>query len=133
MFCRGIDRDQRYKTGSPFPPSAFQKILFKKISNLYFHTFLWCLKRFYEGLKDLHKTFCGTTKKCENKNLSKFFPIVRIKTGRVNVTFECSNQSRKILKVRNSLLTAAGLENLYCSIFKQKIFPSLNTSRPVHF
>ena len=24
----------------------------------------------YEGLKDLHKTFWGATKKCENKNLS---------------------------------------------------------------
>ena len=25
--------------------------------NFYFHTSLWCLKRFYEGLKDLYKTF----------------------------------------------------------------------------
>ena len=25
--------------------------------NFYFHTFLWCLKRFYAGLKGLHKTF----------------------------------------------------------------------------
>ena len=24
--------------------------------NFYFHTSLWCLKRFYEGFKDLHKT-----------------------------------------------------------------------------
>ena len=31
---------------------------------------MWCLKRFYEGLKGFHKTFSGTTKKCENKNLS---------------------------------------------------------------
>ena len=38
--------------------------------NFYFETFLRCLKRFYEGLYDLHKTFCGTTKKCENKNLT---------------------------------------------------------------
>ena len=38
--------------------------------NFYFHTSLWCLKRFYEGLYDLHKTFRGTTKKCENKNLT---------------------------------------------------------------
>ena len=38
--------------------------------NFYFCTSLWCLKRFYEGLKDLHKTFWGTTEKCENKNLS---------------------------------------------------------------
>ena len=37
--------------------------------NFYFHTSLWCLKWFYEGLKDL-KTFWGTTKKCENKNLT---------------------------------------------------------------
>ena len=25
--------------------------------NLYFHTSLWCLKKFYKGLKGLHKTF----------------------------------------------------------------------------
>ena len=31
--------------------------------NFYFHTSLWCLKRFYKGLK-------GTTKKCENINLN---------------------------------------------------------------
>ena len=37
--------------------------------NFYFHTSLWCLKRFYEGLKDLHKTYWDTTKKFENKNL----------------------------------------------------------------
>ena len=34
---------------------------------------MWCLKRFYEILKDLHETFWGTTKKCENKNLSYFY------------------------------------------------------------
>ena len=34
--------------------------------NFYFHTSLWYLKEF----KDLHKTFWGTTKKNENKNLS---------------------------------------------------------------
>ena len=40
----------------------------KKIKlNFYFLTSLWCLKRFYEGLKGLHKNFWGTTKKCENK------------------------------------------------------------------
>ena len=38
--------------------------------NFYFHTFLWYLKRFYEGLKGLHKTFSGTSKKCENKTLT---------------------------------------------------------------
>ena len=34
--------------------------------NFYFHTSLWYLKEF----KDLHKTFWGTKKKNENKNLS---------------------------------------------------------------
>ena len=38
--------------------------------NFYFHTSSWCLK-------GLHKTFWGTTKKCENKNLREFFPFVR--------------------------------------------------------
>ena len=37
--------------------------------NFYFHTILWRLKKFYEGLKGLHKNFLGTTKKCENRNL----------------------------------------------------------------
>ena len=39
-------------------------------SNFYFLTSLRYLKMFYEGLKGLHEIFCGTTKKCENKNLS---------------------------------------------------------------
>ena len=38
--------------------------------NFYFHPSLWCLKRFYEGLKGLHKTFCDTTKKCENAHFN---------------------------------------------------------------
>ena len=44
--------------------------------HFYFHTSLWYLKRFYEGLKGLHKTFWGTTKRCENKNLSWFFSLL---------------------------------------------------------
>ena len=38
--------------------------------NFYFYTYLWCLKRFYQGLSGLHKTFWGITKKSENKNLT---------------------------------------------------------------
>ena len=38
--------------------------------NFYFHTSLWCLKRFYECLKGLHKIFWCTTKKYKNKNLT---------------------------------------------------------------
>ena len=41
--------------------------------NFYFRTSLWYLKRFYEDLKDLHKGLWGTTKNCENKNLSLIF------------------------------------------------------------
>ena len=51
----------------------------KKIKlNFYFHTSLWCLKRFHEGLKGLHKTFWGTTKTCENKNLTHFFFSIQL-------------------------------------------------------
>ena len=52
-------------------PLIFESCIEIKIKlTFYFHTSLWCLKRFYEGLKGLHKTFWGTTKKCENKNLT---------------------------------------------------------------
>ena len=50
--------------GKPFNlsrPNPRRKEKFKL--NFYFHPSLWCLKIFYEGLK-------GTTKKCENKNLT---------------------------------------------------------------
>ena len=57
--------------------------------NFYVPTSLWYLKRFYEDLKGLHKTFWGTTKKCENKNSSLF--SVQLSemqgTGRVNKIF----------------------------------------------
>ena len=35
--------------------------------NFYFHTSLLYLRRFYEGLKGLHKTFRSSTKKYESK------------------------------------------------------------------
>ena len=45
---------------NPFRPDPRRR---EKIDlNFYFHTSLWCLKRFYEAL--------GTTKKRENKYLS---------------------------------------------------------------
>ena len=50
----------------PFRPNPRRSKKSKLI--LYYHFSLWCLKRFYESLKGLHKTFSGTTK-CENKNL----------------------------------------------------------------
>ena len=63
---------QQHWVLNPWSPNPGQSE--KTKLNCYFHTSLWCLKRFYEGLKGLkglHKTFWGTTKKCEKKiNLS---------------------------------------------------------------
>ena len=55
--------------------------------NFYFYTSLWCLKRFYNGLTGLHKTFWCTAKKSENKDLNICFSIQLSEThgtGRVN-------------------------------------------------
>ena len=41
--------------------------------NFYFHTSLWCLKWFYEGLKGFHKTFWGTKMKKEIKFYLDFY------------------------------------------------------------
>ena len=41
----------------PAPCISKGGIKIKVNVNFYFHTTLWCLKRFYEGLKGLHKTF----------------------------------------------------------------------------
>ena len=65
----GNDQDSNFKQlfFLPFPCISESCIEIKIKLNVYFHTSLWCLERIYEGL---HKTFWGTTKKCENKNLS---------------------------------------------------------------
>ena len=56
---------------NPFRPAHFWKLYWNKNKlNFYFDTSLWCLKWFYEGLYGVHKTFWGTTKKSENKNLT---------------------------------------------------------------
>ena len=47
-----------------------------------FHNSLWCLKKFYEGLEGLHKTFLGTTLKCKNKSLSEFSRFARDRGGK---------------------------------------------------
>ena len=57
--------------------------------NFYFHNFLWCLKKFYEGLKGLHKTFCGTTKSVKIKMQVIFISIELSEThgvGRVIIS-----------------------------------------------
>ena len=41
--------------------------------NFHFHTSLWDLKRFYEGLKCLHKTFWGTAKSVKIKKYVNFY------------------------------------------------------------
>ena len=60
-----------YVNHKPFNPSHPNLGRREKINlNYYFHTSLWCLKLFYEGFWRPSKPFWGTTKKCENKNLS---------------------------------------------------------------
>ena len=41
-----------------------------------FHASLWCLKKFFEGFKGLHKTFWGTTEKCENTQRRRLTLII---------------------------------------------------------
>ena len=66
------------------------KIKFK----FYFHTSLWCLKRFYEVLQGLHKTFRGTTMKCENKiNL-----IFSLRPGLGREALKISQNSQEVIK-----------------------------------
>ena len=55
---------------SLFNPSLPDADRWEKINlNFYCNASFWCFKRFYEGLKGLHKTFLSTTK-YENKNSS---------------------------------------------------------------
>ena len=78
-------------------------IIIKIKLNFYFHFSLWSLKRFYWDVKGRHKTFCGTTKKCENKNLSTFSCFVlwtyftRCSSVSI-VNFEQINASRVVLQ-----------------------------------
>ena len=69
------------------PPSPNHGRREKTNLNFYFHFSFWCLKRFYEGLKGLHKTFSGTTKKCGNTKINLIFISIQISemhgTGRV--------------------------------------------------
>ena len=76
--------------------------------NSYFHLSLWCRKRFFEDLKGVHKTFSGTTKKCENKNLSKFSlcaesgEMVLIKYF---LNFSASNQKPEHCKLQRQIIS----------------------------
>ena len=54
----------------PVPCTSESCIEIKIKLNFYFHTSLWCLKRFYEGLKGLYEIFWGILKKCEIKHLT---------------------------------------------------------------
>ena len=72
--------------------------------NLYFCTSLWCLRGIYEGL---NKTFEGTTKKCENKNITW---LPKIRTGRINKCedwpsnlYACISPDRSALSINSNL------------------------------
>ena len=68
-------------------PSCREKIKL----NFYFHTSLWYLRRFYEGLKGLQKPFWNNKKKWENKKFGLIFISIKLSemhgTLRVNHCF----------------------------------------------
>ena len=76
FICLGISEmnfqpsEGNFKLTLPAPRISESCIKIKINLNFYFHTSLWCLKRFYEGIYGLHKTLVAPQKKCENKNLS---------------------------------------------------------------
>ena len=81
--------------------------------DFYFHTPLWRLKKFYEGLKSFHKTFWGTTKKCENKNFSLIFSH-RPGLGREELAHE-THETRPINRYRHGQY----FQEILCMIWKK--------------
>ena len=66
-------RDKSSKDLALLAPCISESRIEMKINlNLYFHTSLWYLKRFFKGL---HET-CGSMQKCGNKDSSYFFHFV---------------------------------------------------------
>ena len=51
-----VHKMAKYKLTLPIPCIS-ESCIKTNINLFFFHTSLWCLKRFYEGLKSLHKTF----------------------------------------------------------------------------
>ena len=66
MIRRDSDQPQFI---TPSPCISDSSIKVKINLNFYFHTSLWCLKRFYEGLKGFHKSFRGNLKESDLKRL----------------------------------------------------------------
>ena len=64
LMFSGRTRKIGKKNANPTLPVPFRKLYWNKINLcFYFHTSLWCLRRFYEVLNCLHNTFWVTTKK----------------------------------------------------------------------
>ena len=58
IICKQKDGVSMGSSLGPIIPSRPNPGRSEKIkSNFYFHTSLWCLKKFYKGLKSLHKSF----------------------------------------------------------------------------
>ena len=86
----------------PFRPNPGQREKIKL--NFYFNTSLWCLQRFYEGLTGLHKTFRGTTKKCEIKiQLNFYINTTSRHTREIKMLVKSRTQSQ--LKSENNLFS----------------------------
>ena len=99
-------------------------------TNFYFHTSLWCLIRFYEGLSGLHKTFWDTTMKCKNKK-SSLFSLFLSMTNMKQITytwwfeyFEYLNSNTQSQKNIYLLFSSSHWINLISiSIFQMNLKP----------
>ena len=84
---------------NPFRPNHGQSD--KNNLSFYFHTSLWCFKKFYQG-----QTFSGTTKKCE-KNKVNFYLLIKLpemhKAGRVNIRSEIWRRSLRTHSLTSTL------------------------------
>ena len=110
-------------------PCIFENCIKTKINlNFYLHTHLWCLKRFYDGFKGLHKTFWGTTKKCENKNLTFKFKF------HLNLIFHSSfGIGRGRLNKKNHFLMASLYWRSWTSYTTTTKSHSTYTQRPAKY
>ena len=114
--------------GKYFNPSRPNPERREKIKlNFYFHISLWCLTRFYKGLKGLDKTFWGTTEKCEKGVLKISTKFTGEHPCWSVISVELQSSFNKI-KLRHGCSWTAASEFhsfIHCSNQKQPYTPSI--------
>ena len=78
MYCKWLKPGKKHSTKTLTLPTRTSRISESCIKikinlNFYFHTPLWCLKRFYEGLKGLHKIFWAPQSSVKIKIQNNFY------------------------------------------------------------